>query len=1013
MGDLHSSDVTTCGQCGAPGGEDACFCFRCGASLEAGGGAGRDPLVGRTLDSGYLLQDLIGIGGMGRVYRAEQVALGRAVAVKVVHPHLLADSRSVQRFYQEARAASAINHPNSVGIIDFGHTEDGILYLVMEYIEGRDLADLLAEHGALPAERAASISMSVLDALSEAHALGVVHRDLKPENVILRSHRSGRDIVKVVDFGLATIVEGRESSGITQPGSVCGTPDYMAPEQAQGRHVDARADLYAVGVMLFELLTGKLPYEDASATAVVLRHLHDPVPDPRQVAPEREIPEPLASIVVKAMAKDPADRFQSADAMRRALAEALAQMTMERTSGAFLTCVRCGAHNPDSLRYCGACGARLVSIAPPSWGRTSSSSLPQQAPFVGFEQELDTLDAAWREGGEAEPGRIVVLRGDPGWGRTRLVQQFVDRVASEGAAVFRAEPYRSEARVAGAALVPLLSAMLDLEGGGADMASIVSGSGGLSDAARAGIQALLSPKGLGDAVPRSRAHAVAAALEEAAFRAAERSASGRVLLVFDDIDVYDELSRSGVSVWLREGRRVPGLVCLVFPTRGALPQLGGYEVLVRGWSQQEAERFVQEVGGRVGSGEAVAHQEARVAPLYVMQALALGTPLREAQKSDPRLADLLGRRLDRLDGRARHLLQACCVMGRRVRLDALWSVVGEQDEAALETLLQERLLFREGEEVGPVHPFLGRLVEGGVPAAVRRDLHRRALRVATEENAPLEERAEHACRSGDGMAAILLLDGMGQAAVRRGLFSDAISAYRRALDIVRRAMYEQRPEGDESAFVRLSCKLGEAMQWAGDLSGADGVLREALEYVGPSDEQRGHLALLLGGVSRLRERFREAARWLQEAVAIGARFTEPHVVARAKLEMARLQRDEGDVLGAANAYRLAVEALDGAGMSADWRATGRLERARVLLDLGDMEEAERVLREGIEIAVRGGAQATASWCQGELGASFEMRGEREAAAESYALAASLAVASGDVEGHRRWHRAAEALGRAA
>jgi serine/threonine-protein kinase len=219
---------------------------------------------------------------MGRVYRAEQQALGRTVAVKIIHNHLLNDESASARFITEARAASQLNHPNSVGIIDFGNTEDGLLYLVMEYLRGRDLARVLHESGLLEIPRVVDVIRQVLAALDEAHELGIIHRDLKPENIILEPRRGGGDYVKVVDFGLAKIQAQRS---MTRPGIVCGTPDYMAPEQGRGDPLDGRSDLYAVGVILFFLLTGRLPFEGDSPTQVVLMHLTMPTPASRTPAP--------------------------------------------------------------------------------------------------------------------------------------------------------------------------------------------------------------------------------------------------------------------------------------------------------------------------------------------------------------------------------------------------------------------------------------------------------------------------------------------------------------------------------------------------------------------------------------------------------------------------------------------------------------------------------------------------------------------------------------------------------
>src|SRR5258706_4647674 len=190
---------------------------------------------------------------MGRVYRAEQSILGRTVAVKVIHPHLLADENAALRFMTEARAASQLNHPNSVSVYDFGRTEDGQPYLVMEFLRGKDLATVAWEDGPLAFTRIADALRQALAALAEAHELGIVHRDLKPENIILEPLRRGGDFVKVVDFGLAKLNGDAQGPSVTSPGIVCGTPDYMEPEQGRGDPIDGLSDLSPSGRVLFRL----------------------------------------------------------------------------------------------------------------------------------------------------------------------------------------------------------------------------------------------------------------------------------------------------------------------------------------------------------------------------------------------------------------------------------------------------------------------------------------------------------------------------------------------------------------------------------------------------------------------------------------------------------------------------------------------------------------------------------------------------------------------------------------
>src|SRR5262245_1675824 len=356
-----------CPQCGNGCDESHKFCPLCGFPISqiAGSAPTEDPFINRTLPGGYVILDLVGIGGMGRVYRAEQRMLGRTVAVKVIHPHLLGDESASARFIAEARAASRLNHPHSVGVIDFGKTDDGQLYLVMEFLRGRDLARVAYEEGPLPIRRILDVMRQALAALAEAHHIGIVHRDLKPENIILEPLRAGGDFVKVVDFGLAKIVEGPRPA-ITTPGIICGTPDYMAPEQGRGAVIDARADLYAMGIILFQLLTGRLPFEADTPTQVVLMHLSIPAPDPRQVAPERNIPDSLAKIVARSLTKEPEDRWKTADDMGEALQSVQAELEIKgrsTTAVPQLNCPSCGHPVPRGQKFCGECGAR-VSVPP-------------------------------------------------------------------------------------------------------------------------------------------------------------------------------------------------------------------------------------------------------------------------------------------------------------------------------------------------------------------------------------------------------------------------------------------------------------------------------------------------------------------------------------------------------------------------------------------------------------------------------------------------------------------------
>lgn len=297
-----------CPKCGVEYSDATTLCPADGVGLETTD----DALIGTTLAGKYRIDARLNEGGMGSVYKGTHVLMDKTVAIKVLRPSLAADEKIVARFSREARAASRISHPNALSVTDFGEDDNGIVFLVMEFLSGRTLKQVIRDEGPLPLPRIVEITRQVGDALAAAHAQGVVHRDLKSDNIMLLDMATAGDHAKVLDFGIAKINEpdGKFDGGLTAPNLVIGTPQYMSPEQcAQDTEIDHRSDIYSLGVILYEMLIGHVPFSGESATIVMMKHLQDPVPSVLEERPD--VPPPIGRVVAQAMAKVPGNRYQT------------------------------------------------------------------------------------------------------------------------------------------------------------------------------------------------------------------------------------------------------------------------------------------------------------------------------------------------------------------------------------------------------------------------------------------------------------------------------------------------------------------------------------------------------------------------------------------------------------------------------------------------------------------------------------------------------------------------------
>ena len=396
---LRCDPMQACPGCGTTTEEAGRFCPACGAVLVEPAVAASDveptssaSLIGCTVGD-FAIDAVIGGGSFGTVYRGRQLGLDRPIAIKVPTYEIAADPVQAKRFAREARAAARIVHPGVVAIYGVGELEDGRPYLAMQLIDGEPLDRMLVD-GPVSALRALRIARSIASALSETHAADVVHRDLKPSNVMWRLDRNGDDRITLVDFGIAVCRPGNADATRLTTGGLIGTPHYMSPEQAHGEQVDARADLYALGCVLFELVTGDTPF-DGSGFEVLLAHLNHPAPRASERNPD--VPEAIDRLIAGLMAKKPDDRPASADALVAMIDDAIAELTG-------------GGRDASPAR---STGHGRPALAPRAWSPAAEPPEPPPrrrwlvAAWIGGMLFAGTAVAVYARRGGGEPGPVV------------------------------------------------------------------------------------------------------------------------------------------------------------------------------------------------------------------------------------------------------------------------------------------------------------------------------------------------------------------------------------------------------------------------------------------------------------------------------------------------------------------------------------------------------------------------------------------------------------------------------
>lgn len=974
---MYATSSETCTRCDAPFG-DGPVCQQCGAPVPPGSES--DTLVGRVLAGRYELESLVGEGAMGRVYRAKQTVINKPFAVKILAPHLMNDETSRARFAAEAHNSASLNHPNCVSVVDHG-TEDGLTYIVMEFVQGVELAEIIEREAPLAKARVVDLTLQLLGALDEAHGLGILHRDLKPENVVVQQLRTHGELIKILDFGIATLMDTSNGmqKGLTAQGLICGTPEYMSPEQVRGQPLDGRSDLYAVGVILYQMLAGRLPFDAESAVDILHMHLHEePIPPSQILGTE---PDELEAVCLRAMAKDREARFATAEAFREEVAAAAAKAA----SPAIATCSGCGAEVAPHARFCSSCGAprRKVqtAVAPGRPRRaTRNSGLhaqigPEQSsstaeilvrqfplPLVGRDGLLQGLDAdlaARRPGVTAR-----VLAAPRGMGKTRLADEIAERAYTGGWRVHYVANDPSGARTPLWPIQQMVAQMLEFDPDTVTTQDLGRAANlvGLGFEQLPGLAELYQLEGPAHDLEYEvrRRECLASAVQSML-----DAARGEPLaLVFDDIDLYDGLSREALRRLTEAHADSPVLVVLASAER-QLNWLKADVLTVGPLQPGDVEEVCTQVCGGTRPDSTVPARMARrgpSSPLRVELQLRLwAAKIDCAEDADD--AQLVVCRLQGLSSAARMVVEHAAILGERMAETDLGELLAAEPLAPKEVDLHRALsqlraaglllLTAPGERAFS-HRRVYEAVHASIDAERARQLHYRAARVYALAGRPAPVVGVHLLASGSAEA-IATLEEAADQALRR---FDAGSA-RNYLQAALTANGRRPPGTDQRADeLRLARKYWEAS--AGTDASIEMIEAVRASLTGALDPEGETVLHRIKGRQLLRtKQYDEGAKELQASLAQAIAAGDLGAMLEAYGDLGELHARRGDP---GRAIQELEEGLDICTMGEGPRAETDLSLCNYLLRMS------KVLR------AAGDPKGARVWCEHAL-YQAERRGE--------------------------------------
>ena len=985
-------------------------------------------LVGRLIGETFRLRACIASGSSGSVYRADQIALGRTVAVKILRPELALDPRFISNFHHEALAASRLNHPNTVAVIDYGQTEDGLLYLAMEYLRGLSLADVARAERPLDLKRIVDFVTQIAAGIEEAHEAGVVHADLKPDNVVVEHKRRDWDLVKVVDFGIARLLGAPRDEG--QEHVICGTPEYMAPEVVRGEEPVVASDIYALGAILFELIAGRPPFVGTTSVEILSAHLKDPPPPLSELPDCVEVPDEVEEVARRALAKNQDDRFPSASAFRDALQEVAGASRVPGVApveAAPVRCAACGAKSAAHFKFCPECGQprRAASDAEGAGHEAPTSAAPAASPadapsllplpLRGRKEALARVRALLGADGGA-----LHITGPAGSGKTRLVHEALASSSSVAPdlAAYVAGPdpsglalpyYPIRAAVAAGLGLPARCTYDELERAAFDL--------GLGDRDLPGITELLAPRGeLDELEARSRQRELFASARRVLTAVCTSRAA---VFVFEDADRYDDPSLRLVAD-LAERARAEALRVVVTTTRGEGRAGGALLRDARGRGEELATidlNALREEDVAAIARHASGHGAAELPALSELYSASAGNPghLNEIVRlcaeggAPPRAqesaADVVAARVELLPRAALLVAQALAAHGAEASEADIGAALGDaldqrelRDAAAL---LEARGVIAAGQLVWFERAIFRDIVYDRTPAEARRALH--AAYAAGGSGLQPGSKARHYEGAGYFGAAAEGFELIGDEAAKELHDIGAARHYQRAVANARRAMLAEVEDDLRELFIRISVKLAAALARTAQPVLARGVLDEALGHCHEAPALKAEILQQIGHVHAATGEFAAASASLRQAIGLGIMAGDRELLARLYLDLASYQAEAGKqsqaIFELTEGMDLITAGEGGGGGAAPpslWRLALRLGKLHA--DRGERERALAMGQEAEKLAQRGGSGLGEARAQAMIAAQHEALGDGERAAKYRRSAADRMRALGDRRG---------------